>query len=192
MNQAFVLGNGQSRRSLNLPSLIVRGPVYGCNALYRDFTPTVLVATDRPISTEIQHTGYARNNRFYTRKPMPDLGALVVPKEYYGFSSGPIATAIAAQDGFQRVYMLGFDMGPSSNGRFNNVYADTEFYKKSIDNPTFTGNWVKQILHVARAFPDTDFIRVFGDTTATIPEFSGQKNMSTLPMLAFLDVINKP
>jgi hypothetical protein len=123
---------------------------------------------------------------------MPDLGALVVPKEYYGFSSGPIATAIAAQDGFQRVYMLGFDMGPSSNGRFNNVYADTEFYKKSIDNPTFTGNWVKQILHVARAFPDTEFIRVFGDTTATIPEFSGQKNMSTLPMSAFLDVINKP
>jgi hypothetical protein len=170
--------------------MLRQGPIYGCNALYRDFTPTVLVATDRPISTEIQNSGYARKHRFYTRKPLADSGALTVPKPYYGFSSGPIAVALAAHDGYGTIYLVGFDMGPSSTGRFNNVYADTEYYKRSMDNPTFTGNWIKQLQQIAREFPKTNFVRVMGDTTTHISELVSD-NLSNLPMSAFIDVINK-
>jgi hypothetical protein len=67
MTRAFVLGNGVSRRGIDLEQLRLYGKIYGCNALYREFTPDVLVATDRPIATAIQESGYAQHNEFYTR-----------------------------------------------------------------------------------------------------------------------------
>jgi hypothetical protein len=190
MSAAFVLGNGVSRLAVDLSVLKQRGTVYGCNALYREFVPSVLVSTDKGIAHTIQHTGYARENVMYTRKPLPGLGARTVPQNYFGFSSGPIAVGLAAIDRHLAVYLVGFDMGPTQSNRFNNVYADTEFYKKSSSNPTFTGNWVRQIVTVCKDFPTTSFHRVVGDTTAEIAELTGIKNMRHMPMTDFLDRIN--
>jgi hypothetical protein len=113
-----------------------------------------------------------------------------VPQNYFGFSSGPIAVGIAAMDRHLAVYLIGFDMGPTPGNRFNNVYADTEFYKKSSSNPTFTGNWVRQIVTVTRDFPNTSFHRVVGDTTADIADLTGIKNMRHMSMADFLNRIN--
>ena len=190
MSRAFVLGNGVSRQQVDLENLRHCGPVYGCNALYRDFTPTVLVSTDKPISTRIQDSGYPAKNRFYTRRPVAGNGAHPVPQKYYGYSSGPIAASIAAFDGAFSIYLVGFDMGPVNN-HFNNVYADTEFYKKSAATPTFTGNWARQLVQIAKDFPLVRFIRVHGDTTAEIPEFTKVPNMQIMPIAEFLDRINK-
>jgi len=177
---AFVLGNGRSRLALDPVILAQRGTVYGCNALYREFTPHVLVATDRPIAAAIQQSGYAAQHRFYTRKPIPGLGAQSVPQKYFGFSSGPLAAALAALDQHDSIYLVGFDMGPMPGELFNNVYADTEFYKKSSARPTYTGNWIRQITHVARDFSRTRFIRVMGNHTAEITQFDSIDNIYKL------------
>lgn len=190
MSTAFVLGNGCSRLAVDLARLKTYGAIYGCNALYREFTPDVLISTDRPISTKIQEDGYAQSNVLYTRKPIPGLGARRVTQEYYGFSSGPIAVAQACLDHHNTVYMIGFDLGPLSNDRFNNVYADTEFYKKSSARPTFSGNWVRQIAQIVKRFNEYNFIRVMGDSTATIDQFKGIPNLVAMPMAEFLDRIN--
>lgn len=186
MGMAFVLGNGSSRQEVELQKLAELAPVYGCNALYREFTPTVLVATDKPIAERIQHSGYAHNNRFYTRKPLQGMGAQQVPQKYHGYSSGPIAVSMAAFDGHTVIYMLGFDMGGTDQGKFNNCYADTEFYKKSSDVPTYTGNWLRQIEQICLDFPKTQFIRVHGKFTAEIREFQGLRNMGHMTMSDFL------
>ena len=187
---AFVLGNGISRQSVDVCDLMRLCPVYGCNALYRTHTPTVLVATDQHIARAIQESGYAKHNRFYTRRPLPDSGAMQVPKPYFGYSSGPIAVSLAAHEGHKKIYIIGFDMGPTGEGKFNNVYAGTEFYKTASSAPTFTGNWIKQISRICNDFPDTCFIRVHGETTADIDEFALIKNLSKLPMQEFLARIN--
>ena len=189
MTTAFIIGNGVSRQAVTLELLRPLGKIYGCNALYRDFVPDVLVATDRPISAEIQNSGYPANNKFYTRKPVEGQGALKVPHEYYGYSSGPLATGIAAIDQHRLIYMIGFDMGPI-NSKFNNVYADTDFYRKSDATPVFTGNWTKQIRRICEDFPKTQFVRVQGKTTADIAEFATIKNLQHLPIHTFLDRIN--
>jgi hypothetical protein len=191
MTVAFVLGNGVSRRNIDLARLKQLGPVYGCNALYRDFAPDCLVATDRPIAQQIQESGYSKRHRFYTRKPIPDSGAFVIPQQYYTNSSGPIACAIAASDGHNRLYMLGYDMGPD-NQRFNNVYAGTDFYKSLGSVPTFTGNWVKQIAQVCRDFSNTQFIRVVGESTAEIVELKKISNLIHLPLHEFVHKIRSP
>ena len=190
MTIAFVLGNGISRHGVPLNDINERGKIYGCNALYRDFTPDVLVSTDRPIATHIQETGYSAQHRFYTRKPIPGLGALPVPKNYFGFSSGPIAVALAALDGHRRIYLLGFDLGPTEKKGFNNLYADTEFYKKRDATPTFTGNWVRQIKQIAKDFPKASFFRVVGDTTADLSDLRSIANMAHMPVADFQNRIN--
>ena len=91
MTVAFVLGNGKSRLELDLHQLKQTGPIYACNAIYRTFTPDCLVATDAAIARAIQESGYAKTNRFHTRRPIEGLGARSLPKEYRGFSSGPNA-----------------------------------------------------------------------------------------------------
>jgi len=186
MTVAFVLGNGQSRSALDITRFKSLGSVYGCNGLYRDYKPDCLVATDRPIAEEIQRSGYSKNHRFYTRKPLLDLGAQIVPRKYHGNSSGPIACAIAALDGHDRIYMLGFDMGPSASMRFNNVYAGTAFYKSSDAAPTYTGNWIRQVVALTTDFPTTKFIRVCGPTTADIKEFKNIENFEHIDIKTFI------
>ena len=185
MSTAFVLGNGLSRKALDLDVLTRYGNIYGCNALYRDFAPTVLVATDTPISEAIQLSNYALKHRFYTRKPLPSLGAQMIPEEIWGYSSGPVAVALAAQHGHLLIYLVGFDMGPALAGKFNNVYADTEFYKKSTAVPTYTGNWVNQIKEITKKFSNINFVRVVGDTTASIKALESISNLSHMPIQEF-------
>jgi hypothetical protein len=81
-------------------------------------------------------------------------------------------------------------MGPGENNAFNNIYADTEFYKTSAHPPTFTGNWIKQILQICQDFPTQAFVRVYGSTTARIPQLDAIKNLAHLDLAIFLDRIN--
>jgi hypothetical protein len=188
---AFVLGNGVSRANIDVDHLLRLGPVYGCNALYRSHAPTALVATDRPIAEEIQNSGYSLEHRFYTRRPGPNTGAQPVPRAYHGFSSGPIAVAIAAEDSPRaRVYLLGFDMGATETGSFNNVFAGTAHYKATGSSPTFTGNWIRQLITVMRDCPDHQFVRVHGATTAQIAEFDSVRNLARVEISEFLQRIN--
>ena len=190
MSAAFVLGNGVSRLAVDLNTLKPLGSIYGCNALYREFVPDVLVSTDKPISARIQEEGYSLKHKFYTRRPLLGQGGHDIPQEYFGFSSGPIATALAALDKHIAIYLIGFDMGPSESGKFNNVYADTEFYKRSSATPTYTGNWVRQLITVTKNFPKTSFYRIAGQTTANIQELNGVKNLAHMPLEVFLNRIN--
>lgn len=186
----FALGNGLSRAKVNINQLLRLGNVYACNGVYRTHCVTALVATDQPIAKSIQESGYSKHNRFYTRRPMVDSGAKPVPKSYHGFSSGPIAVGISALDGCKRIYLLGFDLGPDPAGKFNNIYAGSEFYKQPNAQPTYTGNWIKQLCKVVSDFPDYQFIRVMGETTANIIEFDHVKNLASLSMNLFLERIN--
>ena len=73
MTKVFCIGNGESRKSFNLDLLKPHGKIYGCNALYREYTPDVLVSVDHGIMHEIYQSGYCYKNetwfRDWTRVP---------------------------------------------------------------------------------------------------------------------------
>ena len=190
MAQAFVLGNGVSRQGIDLQNLQRFGKIYGCNALYREFEPDVLVATDREIREQIQNSGYALTHCFYTRSPIEGFGALEIPEPWWKYSSGQVAVALAASAGFTTVWLLGFDLGPDAQNKFNNVYAGTEFYKDVGSVPTYTRNWIQQITEIAKQFPATTFKRVMGATTASIPEFNKINNIESVPLHQFVQQLN--
>ena len=161
---AFVLGNGVSRNGIKLHELRKYGKIYGCNALYREFDPDVLVSTDPGISKEIQSSGWPKKDgcTHWTRKPFRDSGSKQLHPDYKGMSSGPNALHLACIDSadHQTVYLLGFDLGSVDGERFNNVYAGTKFYKDKIDTPTFGGNWFNQIMRIVGENPNRQFYRV--------------------------------
>ncbi len=74
MSAVFVLGNGESRKSVDLNVLKTKGTVYGCNALYRDFTPDALICVDGGMMHEVYESGYALKNKCYFRSwsKLPD------------------------------------------------------------------------------------------------------------------------
>lgn len=187
IKNAIVLGNGQSRLEVNLADLKLLGTVYGCNALYREFSPDVLVSTDPGISGEIQMSGYSKTHTHYTRKPLPDKGAKLI-EHHFGWSSGPIALTYAAASDATSIYFVGFDLSGLA-GKFNNVYADTAHYKKSADTATYNGNWIRQIAQLLREYPSKQFIRVTGSEPLT-PEEWKTANYSETTIRDFNLMIN--
>ena len=71
----FCIGNGQTRASVDLIKLRPHGKIYGCNGLYRDFTPDVLCSVDGPMMHEVYQSGYADNNETWFRdwNPVPGM-----------------------------------------------------------------------------------------------------------------------
>jgi len=67
MNKVFLIGNGESRKDFNLDLLKPHGKIYGCNALYRQYTPDVLVSVDHGIMHEIYQSGYCYKNETWFR-----------------------------------------------------------------------------------------------------------------------------
>ena len=53
MSIAFVIGNGTSRKPIDLNQLKTFGKIYACNAVYREMNPDYLVAVDSKMITEI-------------------------------------------------------------------------------------------------------------------------------------------
>ena len=58
MKRIFCIGNGESRKGFDLEQLRQYGRIYGCNALWRDFTPDVLICVDQGIMHEVYQSGY--------------------------------------------------------------------------------------------------------------------------------------
>ena len=106
---SFVLGNGVSRKAINPADLKAKGSVYGCNAIYREFMPDVLVATDKLIAGRIQEDGIDKQVKFWTRRPLPGSSAHKIERRYFGNSSGPVAISRACIDEATHIFLLGFD-----------------------------------------------------------------------------------
>lgn len=162
MSVAFVCGNGKSRLQFKLDILRNYGPIYGCNKLYEDFMPDYLVAVDPPMVKQIISDNIHQQIPLWTNKrsrlvDYPDGINFFKPSR--GWSSGPTALLLASQQKHDIIFILGFDF-QGDNGQFNNVYADTEHYKKSTDAPTYYGNWVRQTQTLAKEFPKTKYYRV--------------------------------
>ena len=175
----IVVGNGTSRQPIDLKSLLKLGVVYGCNAQYREYDPHYLIAVDVKMVNEIISAGYHKTHQVWTN---PNKGILAKQNinffnPHKGWSSGPTALWFAASQGHKEIYILGFDY-QGTDGKFNNIYADTFNYKKSTDSATYFGNWLSQTEKVIKEFNKIKFYRVI-ENNGFIPDrlISGYNNL---------------
>lgn len=162
--RSFVLGNGRSRLNIKPQELQQYGKIYGCNALYREFQPDYLVAVDPKMIIEIERSKYQLHHEVWTN-PNAKYRSFTGFKFFQpplGWSSGPTALHFASSHNPEEVFIFGFDY-TGIQGNFNNVYSDTQNYKKSDETETYFGNWERQTENVIKSNPKIKYYRVVED-----------------------------
>lgn len=177
MSTAFVVGNGTSRRTIDLHPLKNIGPIYGCNALYREFEPDHLIAVDAKMILEIAKKGWQKTHKVYTNhnKTFKDIENLKILNPSKGWSSGPTALDLATEHGNEIMYILGFDFkGTTGTGQagdlVNNLYAGTINYKRPTDPATYFGNWERQVGIILQRNSKKRYIRVVDEGDIFVPK----------------------
>lgn len=130
-NIAFVIGNGKSREGLTLHPLMLLGQVIGCNALYTEFHPDILVAIDYAIFNHLTYLEYHLNDRLVTK--MPKRYEDRIPGvEYFDttlekVNSGTVAFQLAVNYNPDEIFLIGFDLGGP------NIYTGQPGYERQKD-----------------------------------------------------------
>lgn len=174
MTIAFVLGNGTSRLSIDPLRLQKLGPVYACNAIYRDFTPNYLISVDYKMVVELVENKVYEKTEIWSNKNSryPTYNCINYFNPSKGWSSGPTALWLASEHGHDQIYILGFDYyGIENNTKVNNIYAGTKNYKKLSDPPTYFGNWLNQTEITTKTFSKVKYYRVI-NTGQFIPNWT--------------------
>lgn len=171
----FVIGNGTSRKDLDVQQLMDYGLLYACNWFFKEeFRPHLLIASDEPMTKTIikTYTNYPKNNWFYTWFPKPGSGAKKAPCPEK-FAAGPMATHLAAHH-FEspKVFLIGMDFfgfgskDKMENGVMNNLYEGMKHYAKTpteekVKNgaPTYR-NWQRRYEWILSNYPNTEFYHV--------------------------------
>lgn len=179
---AFVIGNGTSRKSIDLQQLKSQGTIYGCNAIYREFIPDYLIAVDTKMILELNKESVQHRCPVWTNpnKAFSKFNNFNFFSPSKGWSSGPTALHMASDHSNDEIYILGFDykgLGEKSE-LVNNIYADTFNYKRSNERATYYGNWLKQTATTIQKFSKKRYIRVLGDNVFVPNELSKLSNLT--------------
>ena len=174
MSQALVIGNGESRRHVDV-STYTQHALIGCNAIHRDLNVDHLICCDRRMAEEAVNNLNTKDTEIYVRDhwhhyfrkirknkninllpEVPTTGeAKVNQAEHWG--SGGYAVLLAAALGHQEVTMIGFDLYPIDHA-VNNIYKGTVNYARAGSQAVDPSYWVYQIASVFTHYPDTTFV----------------------------------
>ena len=201
-NIAFVLGNGESRKGIQMEDLKKHGTVFACNGVYRADTPDFLIAVDPKMLFEIAETDYIVKHQVWSNfnaqynKNQKIKDHVKWFKPSLGWSSGPTALRMACDRGFKEIYILGFDYQGfvdekrTNRHKFNNLYKDTRNYKKSKDEATFYGNWMNQTKRCLTDFKNVKFYRVIPKDWFKPKDLEFKGDLSTHTIEEFLEKFN--
>ena len=199
---AFVLGNGESRKGIDIDDLKKHGTVFACNGVYRTDKPDFLIAVDPKMVLEIAESDYLLQNKVYSNfnaqynKNPKILENVQWFKPSLGWSSGPTALRMACDHGFKEIYILGFDYQGLSEGgknnrfKVNNLFKDTRNYKKGNEQATFFGNWMNQTKKCLQDFKDVQFHRVIPTGWYQPKDLAWKGNIDHPSTEEFLDKFN--
>lgn len=174
MPRAVVIGNGESRRAVDLNSFQT-STLIGCNAIHRDLTVDHLICCDRRMAAEATENPNTKDTLIYVRphwfhffkKIQKNKNIKLVPNlPYQGelkrddpdhWGSGGYAVLLAASLGFEEIELIGFDLYPVDKS-VNNIYKGTANYARRDSQPVDPSYWIYQIGQVFRYYPNTQFI----------------------------------
>jgi hypothetical protein len=153
-DKVFLIGNGTSRKDFDLEKLRGHGTIIGCNALYRDFSPDLLIAIDAKMLTELRKNKYCDNHHCI----VPVSRQVVVPNSMKWRTdkfntSGCFAMKLISLVMRPKVcYMLGMDGFPG------NMYDKTANYAiNTLQNFTGIATYYMKTLNQAE---DIMFVNV--------------------------------
>lgn len=189
MSIACVIGNGPSRKSLDLQKINESMMTYGCNALYRDFLPDYLISMDNYMVNDILANNIHHVCKLYTQHSnrfdeLAQLEPIYFVKTYpKTYDSGNAAVELAASK-HKTVYMIGFDYNDGYSS-MPNVYQHTQNYHGDVYHSADTTamSWKQRLSKTLKTYTDTKFIRV---TDKSIDMY--QDNYSEISLQQFKEI----
>jgi len=163
---AYVIGNGPSRKGFDLNRLKDTGQTYGCNALYRDFVPDFIFSVDTKITQEMCEAEVGLKTIHYApslevNRPYSKGMLHLIPNNPH-WISGNAAFWTAGVHGHKNIYLLGFDFREYGKDQLNNIYQDTNCYGERHDDKIFEG-WLKQFRDMLKMRPYVNYTVVHND-----------------------------
>ena len=157
---AYIIGNGPSRKDFDLNQLKDTGQTYGCNALYRDFMPDFIFSVDTKMTMQMVEDEVGLKTIHYApalevnRKQSKGMLHLIPNNPHW--ISGNAAFWTAGVHGHKNIYLLGFDFREYGKGKLNNIYQDTENYGERNEDKIFEG-WLKQFRDMLKMRPYVNY-----------------------------------
>jgi hypothetical protein len=173
MLSALVIGNGESRRQIDI-SMYTDYVLIGCNAIHRDLNVNHLICCDRRMAEEAVNNPNTKDTEIYVRDhwhhyfrkirknkninllpEVPTKGELKKDQgEHWG--SGGYAVLLAAVLEHKEVTLIGFDLYPIDH-TVNNIYKGSSNYARTGAQAVDPSYWVYQIAAVFMYYPATKF-----------------------------------
>lgn len=157
---AYIIGNGPSRKDFDLTRLKETGQTYGCNALYRDFWPDFIFSVDTKMTQQMVADEVGLKTFHYApalevnRKQSKGMLHLIPNNPHW--ISGNAAFWTAGVHGHKNIYLLGFDFREYGKNQLNNIYQGTECYGERHDDKIFEG-WLKQFRDMLKMRPYVNY-----------------------------------
>jgi len=175
MTTVLVIGNGESRKDIDVAKYIRDYDTIGCNAIHRDAEVDNIVCCDRRMVEEAVNSENTKHSNIYVRpdwynyfrkirkdkriQQVPDLPYTGTQRQdnpiHWG--SGPYAVLLGAVMNYETVMLMGFDLYPK-NDKVNNCYKGTENYAAADAKPVDHKYWQYQIKQVFLHYPQKEFI----------------------------------
>lgn len=150
-----VIGNGVSRTPIPLNK--ITGITIGCNAIYRDYSPTYLTVVDYDMLKEIYDSGYEGTvyYRFQTLKRLnlPEKDNWFTSYFMNGENAGNAGILMAKDLGATSIDLMGFD------GVSQKLYSDTSQANDKFDF------WNERMKYLCSDIPTR---RIIDDTCAVV------------------------
>jgi uncharacterized protein Veg len=188
VNIACVIGNGPSRKHVDLETIGRQMTTYGCNVLYRDYMPDYLISMDWAIVEEILANDIHHKTNFYTQDTSQFNFMSVEKKERINWlknmarrlDSGNSALEVALEHEYETIYVIGFDY--NTDDKLPNVYHGTKNYARNSTVPaaeSMAREWQSRLRKLVKEFPDTQIIRVNGSNTSISIEATNYSEITT-------------
>jgi hypothetical protein len=189
LDSAIVIGNGESRKPVDIQKLTGRIILVGCNAIHRDAIVNHLICVDnrmveeavtnintsetsiyvRPSSYNLFHTVQKRKNILLV-PPIPNQSTDRIDQPS-NWGSGTYALLVTSQlPNIKKIYLLGFDLYGNAN-LVNNLYKDTKNYSAEGSHSIDPSYWIWQAAKVFKLFPTIEYSIVNHDNWLMPPEW---------------------
>ena len=175
---AFIIGNGTSRMEFELMSIKDAGTIFGCNALYRDYSksspkyviPHYLVAIDRGIITEIECGDYPASRVIIPPDDEQWEPAVVNPSRPRS-NAGTNAALEAMKMGHKQLIFIGFDfLQENVKQAISNVYDGSDNYGMDTRaRPSDNLGRITYLQWIVKQNPDVSFIFAYPNNQFTFP-----------------------
>jgi hypothetical protein len=191
LDSAIVIGNGESRRPINIQNLTGNTVLVGCNAIHRDAVVNHLICCDdRMVREAVENPNtastfiYVRESAYqWFRKVQKHKNIILLPDipnqehnridQPRNWGSGTYALLVASQlPDIKKLYLLGFDLY-GNEYLVNNLYKNTKNYSAGGSHAIDPSYWIWQAAKVFKLFPDIEYNIINQPNWKMPPEWKG-------------------